>query len=45
MLGELHSLERLSNYLLYLLGVAGEILVLTAIYLVMPVGRCRGATR
>jgi membrane protein len=38
-LGELHSLERVSNYLLYLLGVAGEILVLTAIYFVMPVGR------
>lgn len=37
-LGELHSLERLSQYLLYLLGVVGEILVLTAIYLVMPVG-------
>jgi membrane protein len=29
----------LSNYLLYLMGVAGEILVLTAIYHVMPVGR------
>jgi len=29
----------LSNYLLYLLGVGGEILVLTAIYHVMPVGR------
>ncbi len=34
-----HSLEQLSDYLLYLLGVAGEILILTAIYLVMPVGR------
>ncbi len=34
-----HSLEELSGYLLYLLGVAGEILILTAIYLVMPVGR------
>jgi len=34
-----HSLEDLSDYLLYLLGVAGEILILTAIYLVMPVGR------
>jgi membrane protein len=33
------SLEDLSNYLLYLIGVAGEILVLTAIYVVMPVGR------
>ncbi|MEP6997915.1 MAG: YihY/virulence factor BrkB family protein [Betaproteobacteria bacterium] len=34
-----HSLEDLSGYLLYLLGVAGEILILTAVYLVMPVGR------
>jgi membrane protein len=34
-----HSLEDLSAYLLYLLGVVGEILMLTAIYLVMPVGR------
>jgi membrane protein len=34
-----HSLSDLSQYLLYLLGVAGEILILTAIYLVMPVGR------
>ena len=33
------SLGGLSNYLLYLLGVAGEIMVLSAIYLVMPVGR------
>lgn len=37
--GAPRSLEDLSDYLLYLLGVAGEILVLTAIYLVMPVGR------
>lgn len=29
----------LSNYLLYLMGVAGEVLVLSAIYHVMPVGR------
>jgi YihY family inner membrane protein len=34
-----HSLSDLSEYLLYLLGVVGEILILTAIYLVMPVGR------
>ena len=34
-----HSLGDLSDYLLYLLGVGGEILILTAIYLVMPVGR------
>jgi YihY family inner membrane protein len=33
------SLEGLSTYLLYLMGVAGEVLVVTAIYLVMPVGR------
>src|SRR5438094_184642 len=32
-------LEDLSSYLLYLVGVAGEILVLTALYVVMPVGR------
>ena len=38
-LGTAHSLESLSNYLLYLMGVAGEVLVVTAIYLVMPVGR------
>ena len=38
-LGVPHSLEDFSGYLLYLLGVAGEILLLTAIYLVMPVGR------
>jgi membrane protein len=30
---------RLSAYLLYLMGVAGEIMMLTAIYLVMPSGR------
>ena len=33
-----HSLGELSNYLLYLLGVFGEVLMLTAVYLVMPVG-------
>lgn len=38
-LGVPHSLEAVSNWLLYLLGVGGEILLLTAIYLVMPVGR------
>jgi membrane protein len=37
--GAPHSLEGLSDWLLYLLGVAGEMLILTAIYLVMPVGR------
>jgi YihY family inner membrane protein len=33
------SLADLSDYLLYVIGVAGEVLMLTAIYLVMPVGR------
>jgi membrane protein len=33
------SLEGVSGVLLYLLGLAGEIFVLTSIYLVMPVGR------
>lgn len=38
-LGHLLSLGRVSAGLLYLLGLAGEILLLTSIYLVMPVGR------
>ncbi|WP_370660032.1 YihY/virulence factor BrkB family protein [Massilia yuzhufengensis] len=33
------SLDGVSGVLLYLLGLLGEILVLTSIYLVMPVGR------
>ena len=33
------SLDGVSGALLYLMGLAGEILVLTSIYLVMPVGR------
>ena len=37
--GEPRSLDGFAGALLYLLGVAGEILLLTAIYLVMPVGR------
>jgi membrane protein len=37
--GEMRSLGGLSTALVYLIGVAGEILMLTAIYLVMPVGR------
>lgn len=37
--GEWHSLGGLSGYLLYVLGVVGEILIMTAIYMVMPVGR------
>lgn len=39
LLGSEHSLHWVSTALLYLMGVAGEILVLTSIYLVMPVGR------
>jgi len=39
LLGHNWSLRGLSGALLYLLGVAGEILVLTSIYMVMPVGR------
>lgn len=35
------SLHGVSGVLLYLLGVAGEIAVLTSIYLVMPVGRLK----
>jgi membrane protein len=38
-LGRRWSLHGLSGALLYVLGVTGEILVLTSIYLVMPVGR------
>ena len=37
--GHARSLGGVSAFLLYLLGVAGEILLLTSIYLVMPVGR------
>jgi YihY family inner membrane protein len=39
--GRLETLgsERVSNVMLYLLGVAGEILIITSVYLVMPVGR------
>jgi membrane protein len=38
-LGYTWGLDGLSGVLLYLLGVAGEIFVLTSVYLVMPVGR------
>ena len=38
-LGRDWSLDRLSTGLLYLLGFIGEVLMLTSIYLVMPVGR------
>jgi YihY family inner membrane protein len=39
LLGRDWSLDRLSGALLYLLGVCGEIFLLTSVYLVMPVGR------
>ncbi len=39
LLGREWSLGGVSGVLLYLLGLGGEILVLTSIYLVMPVGR------
>jgi membrane protein len=38
-LGRRWSLGGVSGVLLYLLGVVGEVFVLTSIYLVMPVGR------
>jgi len=38
-MGTKWSLHGLSGFLLYLIGVAGELLMLTSIYLVMPVGR------
>lgn len=38
-LGNSWSLTGISGVLLYLLGLGGEIFVLTAVYLVMPVGR------
>jgi len=38
-LGRAWSLGGVSGVLLYVLGVAGEIFVLTSVYLVMPVGR------
>ena len=40
-LGADWSLHGVSGVLLYLLGFAGEVAVLTSIYLVMPVGRLR----
>ena len=39
--GRLWSLGGVSGVLLYLLGFAGEVFVLTSIYLVMPVGRLK----
>ncbi|CAN5460240.1 YihY family inner membrane protein [soil metagenome] len=41
LLGRSWSLHGISGVLLYLLGFAGEIFVLTSVYLVMPVGRLR----
>ncbi|MGE5622198.1 MAG: YihY/virulence factor BrkB family protein [Bacillota bacterium] len=38
-LGHRWSLQGVSGALLYLLGLGGEILVLTSVYVVMPVGR------
>ena len=38
-LGREFSLKGLSGLLLYMLGLVGEIFVLTSVYLVMPVGR------
>jgi YihY family inner membrane protein len=38
-LGQPRSLDQVSIFLLYVVGVTGEILLLTAIYFVMPVGR------
>ena len=38
-LGQSRSLDQLSAVLLYGVGVTGEVLLLSAIYLVMPVGR------
>jgi membrane protein len=39
LLGHEWSLSGISGVLLYLLGVGGEVFVLTSVYLVMPVGR------
>ena len=39
--GEVRSFGTLSVYAIYLLGVVGEVLLLTAIYLVMPAGRLK----
>ena len=38
-LGRSHSLSRVSAQVLYLVGVVGEAILLSSIYLVMPVGR------
>ena len=41
LLGRTWSLGGVSGVLLYLLGLLGEILMLTSVYLVMPIGRLR----
>ena len=41
LLGRSWSLHGVSGALLYLLGFAGEVFVLTSVYIVMPVGRLR----
>ncbi|MDP9045272.1 MAG: YihY/virulence factor BrkB family protein [Pseudomonadota bacterium] len=41
LLGRTWSLHGVSGVLLYLLGFAGEVFVLTSVYLVMPYGRLR----
>jgi membrane protein len=40
-LGQVWGLGGISAVLLYLMGVAGEVFIVTAIYMVMPVGRLR----
>ncbi len=40
-LGRSWSLDPLSSLALYLLGVTGEVLIITSLYLVLPVGRLR----
>jgi YihY family inner membrane protein len=40
-LGRTWSLDPVSSFSLYCLGVAGEVLIITSLYLVMPVGRLR----
>jgi YihY family inner membrane protein len=38
-LGQVRSLDQISIFLIYIVGVTGEMLLLTSIYFVMPVGR------
>ncbi|ABE64654.1 ribonuclease BN, putative [Nitrobacter hamburgensis X14] len=39
LLGQTRSLDQISMFFLYVIGVIGEMLLITAIYFVMPVGR------